>query len=279
MKTLTTLFLTAVSSVMLAQTIPNASFETWSVGNPAGWYTLNLYETGSVTQSSNAYSGSSAASLNSVLVGSTYVGGFLQSNTLTDGFFSYPGNPAALNGWYILNSVGGDMFEVEVLTKNSADNGAALKNISTSTSVYKQFSACINYSSGTADSAEIVLDLTNTGGATHAGSYVIVDDLSFGSCTPTGIEDINNTVALEPSYPNPASTICNIIYSIPSSSTVHVALYDLSGRMVMNILDNTNQTPGRYKIPVNVHTLANGVYVYTITVDGVPYTQKLVVAK
>ncbi len=47
----------------------------------------------------------------------------------------------------------------------------------------------------------------------------------------------------------------------------------------MDLLNNTNQTPGRYKLPVDVHTLASGVYAYTITVDGVAYTQKLLVAK
>ena len=118
----------------------------------------------------------------------------------------------------------------------------------------------------------------STPGNTHNGSYALVDDLSFGSCL-AGIENISNNVTLESAYPNPASTICNIIYSIPVVSSVSIALYDLSGRKVMELLSNSNQTPGRYKLPVDVHALANGVYAYTITANGVPYTQKLVVAK
>lgn len=276
MKVLTTLFLSAISSFMFAQ-IPNPSFENWSSGNPDQWTTGNNLLPGTTTQSSNAYAGSSAVSLNNV----GGFGGFVSTETITDEYFINSGNPAALNGWYILNSVGGDELQVIVATKcSSGDNGAATANITTATAVHKQFSVCISYgNSCTSDSASIGLYLVNQNIMTNAGSYVIVDDLSFGVCTATGVDAIKNEVVLDPSYPNPANTICNIIYYIPNSATVNVSLYDISGRKVMNILNNTNQTSGRYKIPVDLQTLANGVYFYTIAVDGVPYSQKLVVAK
>lgn len=280
MKILTTLLLTAVSTVMLAQ-IPNADFENWTSGNPTGWSTLNSIEAGSVTQSSTHYTGASSVSLNSLNFFGSYVGGIAGTNNiLGDEFFVNAGNPAALNGWYQLTVSGGDEFQIDVLTKNTSDNGAGTITYTTNTgAVWKQFSDCINYSSGTADSAAIVMSLTNSG-ATHSGSMVLVDDLSFGTCTPTGVAEIsNNNVSIEAAYPNPANTSCNIIFSLPGSSTVSIALYDLSGRKVLTALGNTVLSDGRYKVPVDVTKLTNGVYVYTISVDGVPYTQKLVVAK
>ena len=282
MKTLTTLFLTALSSIMLAQTIPNADFENWTSGSPNGWGTTQ-YANG-VEQSTTAEHGSYSVQFNSIDVGGGfYFGGQIASVRLPgDAYYANAGNPIALNGWYQLTSVGGDELTIIANTKcGTKVNGAALISYTTSTgTVWKQFSACFFYDTTcTADSIEILLGLENGGGNTHSGTSALIDNLSFGSCTPTGVDNINSNVTLESAYPNPANDICNIIYSIPASSTVHVALYDLSGRRVLNILDNTNQTPGRYKIPVDVTKLANGVYAYTITVNGVPYTQKLVVAK
>jgi len=281
MKKLATLFLTAASSVILAQ-IPNPSFENWQYSSPPyypiSWTTDNRIANGYVVESSNAHAGTLAARLNSIY----NLGGYVETWNGNSRYFANSGNPDALNGWYILNSVGFDELEVIVNTKCSGGaNGIDTMITMTPTSVYKQFSACINYTPGcTADSAAIFIELTNANfGATNNGSYIIVDDLSFGPCATSSIEDIKSGVTLESAYPNPASEFCNIIYSIPGSSTVNVALYDLNGRKVMSILNNTNQTSGRYKIPVDVSKLANGVYAYTITVDGVPYTQKLVVAK
>lgn len=277
-----TLFLTAMSSILFAQ-IPNPCFDSWSSGDPVGWATKNSVYPGSTTQSSNAYTGcTSAAELNSYNTGSGYYGGFLQTNKLTDGYFANAGNPAALNGWYILNSVGGDKLSVDIETKTTSTiNGTRAIYITTSTLVYKQFSTCINYTPGTADSASIQFSLVNSSGGTSGtnnGSYAIIDDLSWGTCI-TGVEEISKNVRLEFVYPNPASDICNIIYSIPNSAAVSVSLFDLSGKKVMNILEICQQTSGRYKIPVDVRKLANGVYTYTITVDGLPYTQKLVISK
>lgn len=287
MKKLTTLFLTIVSSVMLAQTIPNFSFENWSgsPSNPTGWYTLNAILTGSTTESNMAWAASHSAQLNSVLALGQNYGGVLGSGTLSDIYFAtgLSSNPAALTGWYELAPVSGDELKIIVVTKNgSTVNGGDTSSIKTTTAgAWKEFSICLNYISGTADSAAILFQLSGSDGSdsTHNGSSALIDDLVWGACGTSGVEDISNNVTLEPSYPNPANDICNIIFSIPGTSLVNADLYDLNGRKIMNLMNNANLSSGRYKIPVDVSKFANGVYFYTITVDGVPYTQKLVVAK
>jgi len=285
MKTLVTLFLAGISSVMLAQ-IPNNSFENWTSGNLNGWGTTNSDYAGGVTQSSTAQSGTYSVQLNNVLVGGTFnFGGQMASVSLSgDSYFVNAGNPAALNGWYQLTVSGGDELTITTGTKcGKKVSGAALINYTTTTTanVWKQFSACLVYDTTcTADSAEIVIGLENSGGQTHTGSTALIDDLSFGTCTPAGVSEIsNNNVSIEAAYPNPANTTCNIIFSLSGSSMVNVALYDLSGRKVLTALDNTVLSDGRYKVPVDVTKLANGIYTYTVIVDGVPYTQKLVVTK
>jgi hypothetical protein len=273
MKKITTILLSLMSTALIAQ-IPNPSFENWSGGNPVGWTDGNSFAPGSTTQSATAHAGSSACSLNNF----GGAGGFVVTGSYSGSvFFPITGNPAAINGYYILNVVSGEGLNVSVTTKQgSSNNGAGTLNITTATAVYKQFSACVHIGSGTADSCSILIQLT--GSPTHSGAYVIVDDLSIGACV-NAVDEISHDVTLEPSYPNPASTICNIIYSIPSEGTVNVNLYDISGRKVMNLLNDTKQTDGRYKIPVDVTNLANGVYIYKVTVNGQSYSQKLTVAK
>jgi hypothetical protein len=287
MKKLTTLFLVAISSVMLAQ-IPNPCLGSWTGGvftTPASWQSSNIIVHGSVSQSGTVHgSCANAAALNSVDTGSgIYYGGSLVTWSGHTAYFANAGNPVALNGWYELNSVSGDELTIAVGTKCHSNhiNGGGLNSYNVTSGSYKQFSVCITVDSSTVDSVAIYFNLNNSRGhdTTHALSLATIDDLSFGTCGISGVEPIGNNVTLESVYPNPASTTCNIIFSIPATSSVNAVLYDLSGRKVMNILANTTMTDGRYKIPVDVTKLANGVYAYTITVDGVPYTQKLVVAK
>lgn len=275
MKTLTTLLFSAIGSALLAQ-IPNPSFENWTGSNPNNWNTSNATNPGTVTKSSNAWAGNFAVELNNV----SGTGGAIESGNPSSGNFVNAGNPVALNGWMILNSVGNDQLDLLASTQlaTMTNNGLAGFADSTTNTVYKQFSACFTYTTGTADSASIIFVLTNSSGNTHTGSYAIIDDLSWGSCI-SDVPEISKDVTLEAAYPNPANDFCNIVYSIPGTSTVSVSLFDISGRKVMNILNNTNQTSGRYKIPVDVSSLANGIYIYTITVDGVPYSQKLSVLK
>jgi len=289
MKKLTTLFLVAFSSVMLAQ-IPGPCFATWSGGinnSPAGWESSNIIVANSASMSGTVHGSCvTSAALNSVLNGSSYYGGSLVTYDGTNHSIYFPtgGTQTALNGWYQLTSVSGDEFLASIVTKTAHNNanGAGAKIYSTSTAVWKQFSVCIVVDSSTMDSAAIYFNLDNSRGhdTTHNGSLLTIDDLSFGSCIATGIDEVNNNnVILEEAYPNPANGICNIIFSLPCSSTVNVSIYDLSGRKVLTPLENATLSDGRYKVPVDVTNLANGIYEYTLTVNGMPITQKLVVAK
>jgi len=287
MKKLTILLFTALSSLMLAQTVPNECFSTWSGGagnSPISWLTTNAIASGSASESFTVHGGCpTSAALNTVVVGSANYGGSIISLGTNTIYFKYAGgsNPIAIDGWYELTTSGGDQLVVTVLTKSASSvNGGATATYSTGTGVWKKFSACIT-AIGAVDSVSIALALTNKRGhdTTQTGSMATVDSVYFGTCATAGVEPISNNVTLEPAYPNPANNICSIVFSLPCAATVNVALYDLNGRKVINALDNTTLTDGTYKVPVDVSKLANGIYEYTVTADGVPYTQKLVVAK
>jgi len=270
------------SSAAFAQ-IPNASFENWSNGFPVGWVATG--DTGSIVQSTDAYSGTYAAKLHPVVQLGYSIGSALatvNANKTSD-YFSISTKPVSYTGWYILNVSDSDNLTVVAIIRTSlkTDSGYIYTHIFTPTSVYKQFAYNFQYGgSGTADSGALEFWLfTKTGDplGVDSNDYYIVDDLAY-SQNSAGINSINNEIpVLEPCSPNPATNVANIIYSLPATATVTVYLYDILGHEVKTLLDNTKQTPGRYKIPTDVSSFANGIYFYSINVDGKIFTQKLTV--
>ena len=77
MKTLITLFFTALTTVMFAQgTIPNANFENWTNSTtPVAWVTTNATAPNSVVRSSTAKSGNFSCEIESAVSGAITAGG------------------------------------------------------------------------------------------------------------------------------------------------------------------------------------------------------------
>ncbi len=81
-------------------------------------------------------------------------------------------------------------------------------------------------------------------------------------------------LVLEQNYPNPFNPTTNIAYTVPAvagrgsaDSHVRLALYDLLGREVAVLVDET-QAPGSYMVPFLAAGMASGQYVYRLTADG-----------
>ena len=262
--------------------IPNAGFESWNGNIPVGWTLDTLYSTTGVSPSADFYTGDSAvkltASANTPQGVSIFVG--------TWGNYGFPDTvpPISLHGWYILNSVGGDLLNV---TSHVKLNGNIIADedtleFATPTSVYKEFITNYVYDTivHTLDTVTIILSLENDTANAHAGSYIIIDDLSLVPNGSAGITSITKDVAaLETCMPNPATNRMDIIYNIARYSTVNVAIYDLLGRNIKTVLTDTNQSDGRYKIATDVNDLPNGIYFCQLSVNGQSYAQKVVVSK
>ena len=79
-------------------------------------------------------------------------------------------------------------------------------------------------------------------------------------------------------YPNPSSSFSTINYKIANAGNVKIELRDEQGNLV-KLLSNSRQEAGNYELNVNISSLKDGVYYYSITdVVGVT-TKKLVVAR
>jgi hypothetical protein len=89
----------------------------------------------------------------------------------------------------------------------------------------------------------------------------------------TGIEEdisqgeIPRVYQLLQNYPNPFNPSTNIEYTLPATSFVQIRVFDILGREVANLVEQT-QKAGKYRVIFGGTNLASGVYVYRLEAKG-----------
>ena len=99
---------------------------------------------------------------------------------------------------------------------------------------------------------------------------------------PTGIVNIGGEVpsafSLSQNYPNPFNPTTNIKFDVPKSGNVKLNVYDMSGKVVQELV-NTALNAGAYSILLNAVNLSSGTYFYRLESEGYTDTKKLVLIK
>ena len=83
---------------------------------------------------------------------------------------------------------------------------------------------------------------------------------------------------LSQNYPNPFNGSTTIRYSISKNSLVKLQVFDLSGRIVKNLV-NDFQAAGDYSLSFDTAGLASGLYLYRLTTDNLSETKRLLLIK
>jgi hypothetical protein len=99
----------------------------------------------------------------------------------------------------------------------------------------------------------------------------------FSASVPVvGIEDlfIPLTCELYQNYPNPFSISSTISYSVPSSGTVILNVFDILGREVLTLV-NEEMIPGKYQVKFNRSKIPGGVYFYKMQFGNSVITKKM----
>lgn len=91
----------------------------------------------------------------------------------------------------------------------------------------------------------------------------------------TKIDPERLNVPLEEPWPNPFSEQVHINYRVAEPGPIHMAVYDLQGRMVDILVDGHRQ-PGEFSITWNGGNFAPGVYLYVFRSGSYSYTKKLI---
>jgi hypothetical protein len=80
-------------------------------------------------------------------------------------------------------------------------------------------------------------------------------------------------------YPNPATSITKFNYSITEPTVVTLAVYDVMGREVANLVSDEMHDRGTYEADLNVAKLAGGSYLYKLLAGGKVLSGSLTVVK
>ena len=122
---------------------------------------------------------------------------------------------------------------------------------------------------------------------TNEGSLVdLYVDGSIEGWTNNGVDVITLTteaplpieVTLNNSYPNPFNPSTTISFSIPSDMNVDLAVYDISGRLVGELMSGV-QTQGLYEITWDASNYASGLYLVRLVAGAEMHTQKIMLVK
>lgn len=89
---------------------------------------------------------------------------------------------------------------------------------------------------------------------------------------------IPNYYSLSQNYPNPFNPTTKISYTLPKAGNVELKVYDLLGREVATLVNETKQ-PGMYSVDFNASNLASGVYFYSIKANDFSAVKKMILVK
>ncbi|MCP4229321.1 MAG: T9SS type A sorting domain-containing protein [bacterium] len=122
--------------------------------------------------------------------------------------------------------------------------------------------------------------LDTDGSVTEEGWYV--DDISVETGSGSGTDD--NAPPSKPyvfnlfaAYPNPTTDIVNFGFTIPEARHVTIDIYDIKGRKVETVIDETF-VEGEHSIGYE-HSLSAGIYLYRLQADSDIAVKKMVVVR
>lgn len=267
MKKLFTILATCASSFLFAQTIPNASFETWSAGRPAGWGTAGASQ-GTTSVAPNA--------------GSSYLK--LTATSASAGIaitqFAVNKRPDKLTGLLQFMAQGGDtgVIIVEFTKFNTSTNksdviGIGSLLINQMAMSWTPFSSTIQYSPSTSDMPDSCIIIMETGiGTSHSGSYLYVDLLALSGSS--SVSEISNISAYNV-FPNPAKEKLNIQCNLKQNNSVQVEVMDIQGKQIKS--QDFAMNKGENQVTLDLSDVQKGIYFVRMTSDRESLSQKLVV--
>ena len=106
--------------------------------------------------------------------------------------------------------------------------------------------------------------------ASKKGS-IYFDDIQTRIPSVTAVEQTNNQIPksfyLEQNFPNPFNPSTTINYGLKSQGKVLLKIYDVLGREVTSLVNETQQ-PGNYSVNFNAANLSSGIYFYQLSIIG-----------
>ncbi len=83
---------------------------------------------------------------------------------------------------------------------------------------------------------------------------------------------------LSQNYPNPFNPSTSINYELPAANFVSLKIYDMTGREVMQLVNETKEA-GYYSVNFNASGLSSGMYFYRIQAGDFAGVKKMMLVK
>jgi parallel beta-helix repeat protein len=93
-----------------------------------------------------------------------------------------------------------------------------------------------------------------------------------------GVEEIPSEFALNGTFPNPFNMTSVVKYSLPEACNVSLTIYDISGRMVSELVDGWRDA-GYHEATFDGSHLASGMYIFTLKAGNFVESGKMVLIK
>jgi len=104
----------------------------------------------------------------------------------------------------------------------------------------------------------------------------------IGDATPSSVPEEQNQSPykfyIEQNFPNPFNPSTKILYSIKTTSTVSIKIYNMIGEEVKTLV-NEEKSPGLYEVTFTASDLPSGIYFYTIDAETFKETKKMILLK
>ena len=129
------------------------------------------------------------------------------------------------------------------------------------------------------DSLNIIQLFSDTNGYLYARTRTSL----YRTTTVVGIDNKDkttdvNSYKLYQSYPNPFNPTTTISYSIPKRGLVQLKVYDILGKEVATLV-NEEKPAGKYSVKFNGSNLPSGVYFYTLRVNNLVQSRKMILLR
>jgi len=98
-----------------------------------------------------------------------------------------------------------------------------------------------------------------------------------------GINGNNNQLptkfSLTQNYPNPFNPSTTVEFSMPKAENVTMSVYDITGKEVYRLINNSRYDAGTHKVIFDMSKFASGVYFYKISSGSFSQTKKMILVK
>lgn len=115
----------------------------------------------------------------------------------------------------------------------------------------------------------------------NVGDVIYIDNLKITPKVTSveSIEELPVDFVLQQNYPNPFNPSTTINFSLQKSGHVSLKVYNSMGQEVATLVDGFRNASESYKVAFDGSRLANGLYIYKLTVDNQQATRKMILMK